>query len=251
MVSSFTVASILCCLVIAHATDHPVPPPGPTDWTVFLLDKVEVYPELKQYNYLFRGNLPLLSNTEFNYDGLVEVLRSKAPDLPDNFFIVDISLEYESYPDNPQWVATEQQYFYVNYTQGSFYHWPLFGDIDDPNDWGSQLEHYALTLSQWQLDDLPGKMEQIRSMLTTMYDVPYVFYAHCHTGVDRTGEFSISYGMKYLNSSFQTEINFSDALCEKVWGRPIDPLQAFAAEWYCYYLYYAEGRTDLSCHLPN
>lgn len=65
-----------------------------------------------------------------------------------------------------------------------------------------------------------------------------------YKGVDRTGEFAISYEIQYLNSTFQVisqnekvtkmlqdAINYSDALCTKVNGRPVMPFMAFAAEW--------------------
>jgi len=229
---------------IQKAADFPSgPPPGPIDWVVYLLDQA-------QGNFLFRGDLPLITNTEYNYNGLVSILQQKAQ-LPSQFYLVDIDFTYDFWPDNESWVETSQQFWSNNSNLGEFIHWPLYGDLDDPNDYSSsQLQQFATTLPQWQLDQLPQKMQTIYTMLNTKYTVPHIFYCHCQTGVDRTGEFSISYGITYLSQSFQVALNFSDSLCEQVHGRPIMVFEAFAAEWYCYYMNFVKG-TQFSCHLPN
>jgi len=242
--------AVLTILQVCSTQLPPPPPPGPTAWIVYLIDQVQVVKG--QYNYLFRGNLPLLTNTEFNYNGLIQVLNEKVT-LPKNIFVVDIALEWTFWPDNSSWIPTESAFFQSNPHLGKFIHWPLYGDLNDPNDEPIKyLEYFANILPTWQLDQLPQKMQEINTALHTQYnDTSYVFYFHCHTGVDRTAEFAISYELTYLNQSFQAAVNFSDALCDKVNGRPVMPFQAFAAEWYCYYLYFALGKDDLYCHLPN
>jgi hypothetical protein len=225
-----------------------LPPPGPTDWVVKLVDQVSVGEN--QYNYLFRGNLPLLSNTEYNYKVLISSMNSIVS-LPNDIFVVDIALQWNFWPDNSEWINTETSFFSNNSKLGMFLHWPLYGNFEDPNDDGVNLEQNAKTLPLWQIDQLPQKMKNISDMLHTKYDRPRAFYFHCHTGSDRTGEFAISYSLMYKNISYQDAVKFSNNLCQHVNGRNMTPFMAFAAEWYCYYLYYALGRTDLSCHLVN
>jgi len=226
----------------------PEPPPGPTDWVVSLIDQAEVSPGQK--NYLFRGNLPLLTDTEYNYDGLVEILKEKV-NLTGEFYVVEIDFTWEFWPDVSTWIDTSANFWANNTDLGAFIWWPLYGDLIDPNILPeSELEYYASSLASWQTDQLVEKMNNVSSMLHTQYDKQRIIYFHCHTGVDRTGEFAISYELAFLNSTFQDAITYSDDLCNKVNGRDIMPIMVWAAEWYCYYLNFTQGK-QLSCEVPE
>eukprot|EP01092_Planopodium_desertum_P007485 TRINITY_DN3075_c0_g2_i1.p1 TRINITY_DN3075_c0_g2~~TRINITY_DN3075_c0_g2_i1.p1 ORF type:complete len:107 (-),score=4.07 TRINITY_DN3075_c0_g2_i1:51-371(-) len=96
-----------------------------------------------------------------------------------------------------------------------------------------------------------AKMATIRSWFTTAYNESRVFYYHCHTGVDRTGEFSLAYSITYLNSTYEAELQYCDQLCNAVNGRDVMFLMRNAADWYCYYLYYSQGRKDLNCAVDS
>jgi hypothetical protein len=234
-----------------HSLPHK-PPPGPIDWVVEFLDRKG------SSAFLFRGDLPEKTDTTFNYAGVLDIARTKTSGLPksnDDIFLIDCSFTYSSWPDKPEWVVAERTFFEKNTSLGEFHHWPLYGDWRDPNDYSaSEKERDAKTLAQWQTDELVNRVQQIHTWMTTGPPVgkkALVIYFHCETGVDRTGEFAVSYGLRYLNQTFQDAMKHSDALCTKVNGRPVMPMMAFAAEWYCWWMYYVHGETGLECHLPD
>ena len=73
--------------------------------------------------------------------------------------------------------------------------------------------------------------------------MPVVVFFHCEEGVDRTGEVAAGYAMKYLNQTFQEVMTFND----HVISRNIEKASFQAAQWYCWYLYYAQGQQSLDC----
>lgn len=51
--------------------------------------------------------------------------------------------------------------------------------------------------SVWKIDDIPSRVEELRTMLAKKTAIPTLHYVHCEAGCDRTGELSGAYMMKY------------------------------------------------------
>ncbi|XP_065828752.1 uncharacterized protein [Oscarella lobularis] len=197
-------------------------------------------------NFLFRGNMPI-NGSQFAYVELVETLRKVAQTqanvtLPGNFTFTDLSyLNPSEYKDE----NVERKFFELNSSRGNFVNWIIVGDFFlSPQDFDEQeIKEKATHLSDWQLDNLPDKMAKMRAMLYTKQSQPNVIYTHCEAGTDRTGEMSGAYYMKYQNMTYQQAM----AINNHVQSRPIYNSSRNALEWYCYYLKYVEGRSELNC----
>jgi len=202
-------------------------------------------------NFLFRGNEPLNSTEgdDFLYQELVQILRQKAKseankDLPATFQLVDLCFLSPYLPWEEAQRIIEMNFFSSNPNLGTFFSWPLNGDVTSPDIYPSWLlEERAKDLPNWQTDQLPELMQQVVSILHNHTAAnPVVIYFHCEEGSDRTGEFAASYYMQYSNMTLEQSLQLDD----KIAGRKILKPQQWAAEWYCWYLKYALGY-NLTC----
>jgi len=200
-------------------------------------------------NYLFRGNEPKISvdgKDQFAYDELINCMVNNSLSLgvkfPPQFYLVDIKLTYNHTSELPD-IDLEKTYFEANPSIGEFNTNITMGDWSDPHFIPSfERVRWATNLTDWQKDDLPARMELYRNILYTEMDVPLVLYIHCECGCDRTGEVFASYVMKYLGWSFKKAIDWDYQIA----GRYILPQHQFAANWYCYWLYFVE-KMDIDC----
>ena len=76
--------------------------------------------------------------------------------------------------------------------------------------------------------------------------VTTVIYVHCDAGMDRTGEVSGSYYIRYLSWSFQEALYYDDHAIE---DRNIHVASRNAFQWYCYYLS-DTNQVSNNCTLP-
>jgi len=199
-------------------------------------------------NWLFRGNEPLNSTNNFVYEELVATMQQVAlaqanTSLPSSFYMMDLSFESYEWED----ILIEKAYFAQNPKVGNFTDWVIVGDLTGPDGLpASFIQQRAVTLPQWQFDNLPDKMTKLREILYSPgpNGLPVVIYIHCEAGSDRTGEVSGSYYLTYMNFSSYAE---ALALDDKIAGRPIKNMSANALQWYCYYLLYARNYT-ITCN---
>eukprot|EP00118_Oscarella_pearsei_P017023 m.167312 g.167312 ORF g.167312 m.167312 type:complete len:263 (+) comp38929_c1_seq8:251-1039(+) len=199
-------------------------------------------------NFLFRGNMPI-NGSEFAYEELVVTLRKIAEaqqnlTLPEKFVLTDLSylnpLEFKD--EN-----IERKFFESNPIKGTFVNWIIVGNLLSPQGMDAKdIKDRASDLSAWQIDDLPRRMTDLRTLLYTNHSLPNVIYTHCEAGTDRTGEMSGAYYMKYLNMTFQQAMYVNN----HVQNRLIYKVSGNALQWYCYYLQYKEGRQGLNCTYP-
>jgi len=214
-------------------------------------------PSVHPAHYLFRGESPVDDNTfEFRYQDLVTSLRMSAQQeqnltLPTKFVLVDISLlalvHIDPWPDLQE-LESEFKFFQSNSSLGQLWSWECHGDDGNASVIDSGLrDHLVQTLQQWQADNLPMKMHVLReAMLRTYSDgLSRVFYIHCDGGVDRTGELSGAYYLRWLGWSYDQAL----ALDYQIAGRPLGQGNQLALQWYCYYLKEIEHFDDLDCSI--
>lgn len=197
-------------------------------------------------NYLFRGNEPkiLVNGTAVvAYELLKTYLASSAKksgfQLPDDYYLLD--LKYIYIPQDPierPDVSLEKAFFKLYPNYGEIHVLDVWGDIEDPNliNVEDRIQK-AITLSQWQHDNLPEYIPTLRQLLYTIGNRPMVIYFHCECGCDRTGEVGAAYLMKFQNVTYEKAMAWNTAIA----GRPILPNHKFAVLWYCYYLNLVEG----------
>lgn len=202
-------------------------------------------------SYLFRANEPLYSNSSFDYVGLIDTMRlvvanSSFPPLPPSVFLVDVNLLSVELSA----IKAEEAFFLANPTLGKFVHRPIWGSLEDPFSFPEPVrKEMAKTLPKWSHDDLPGLMQELRTMLTETFKNTAIFI-HCNAGEDRTGEVSGSYYITYLQDSFARALEI-DNTNE---NRDIRCASAHELIWYCLFLHYtnATGFPNLgSCQPQN
>ena len=203
--------------------------------------------------YLFRGNFPANDSKSFAYDNLIDSVRRKAKeengiDLPATFQLVDISF-LESHV-NKKDLEIERNFFHENPTLGTFVHWTVIGHPLNPSSLSSSFrKKMALYTSDWDIkDQLVPRVEQLHKWVHSYAAAPTVYYMHCEAGVDRTGEVSGAYYMKYLKWSFLKALQYDYDISP----RPISKWNQNAMDWYCWWMYYTVGYpTDCSSTIPN
>eukprot|EP00041_Stephanoeca_diplocostata_P006820 m.94682 g.94682 ORF g.94682 m.94682 type:complete len:242 (+) comp16559_c0_seq1:76-801(+) len=199
-------------------------------------------------NWVFRGNEPII-NKSFAYTELVESMRMTATAagkmLPTNFTIVDQTLLNPSeLPDE----ITEKDFFKKNPDLGRYENWIIAGSLfGPPSVNASRLKYMAEHLDDWDLDKLPDRMKELRTTLETVTALPTVVYIHCEAGTDRTGEVSGAYYLKFLNYTMPQAVDVDN----HIQNRDMSKYSLNGLRWYCYYLQYVEGRTNLDCPYTN
>ena len=185
-------------------------------------------------NYLFRGDMPD-DQTKCPYQFEHFTLRKRlhdaklqhAPKLPNNYYLVDISLlDPALNPNDAKDNMAEAKYFIENPQHGKFISWPLLGSyvppvsvstgVCIPNSKAQWIRHTCTPTtktidvpntplfaqgkfsSPFSYDALDKRAVLLHKMMNTPHDIPYVFYIHCHSGCDRTGMMATAY--KIINA---------------------------------------------------
>eukprot|EP00911_Craspedida_sp_UC1_P000303 UC1_evm4s229 len=204
-------------------------------------------------SYLFRGNLPLTNTSEYAWPELNATLRARAAaagyTLPTQIYLTDLSLLQ---PLEHHDESSIERFFAGNPNLGRVMNWVTVGDLLHPDAVPEkQKSSLAARLPQWQVDRLPQRMTSLRDMLqnssgrhnnntitlsvgtaTAAATATHVFYLHCEAGMDRTGEMSGSYYMRYLNWTFTKALSYDDS----VETRNITVESRNSLQWYCLYL---------------
>jgi len=93
--------------------------------------------------------------------------------------------------------------------------YPIIGSLVNPDDLSKGVvKDLAESLKSWSFDDIPKAMDEIRSLLETSNTLPLIIYIHCEAGMDRTGEVSGSYYLKYLGWTFQEALWYDNNCIE-------------------------------------
>lgn len=118
--------------------------------------------------------------------------------------------------------------------------------------------------SVWGVDQVPKRIQDIRTMLNTKFALPTVIYVHCSAGCDRTGEVIGSYRIQFQTQNL-TEVCTGPSLCFAMvlshvactclpqmyaldtseCGRSPNYFSTAALEWYCYYYEDQHNREDI------
>jgi len=197
-------------------------------------------------NYLVRGNLPFDSDGNFAWSEINSTLHQMIPGMPEDYVMLDLSLLNDSeFLEN----ETEKKFFRRNPQLGQYLNWPIWGNVIMPDLVSpDKLAQMASNLSNWQHDNLPDKMTKLRNLLYTDNGVTTVIYIHCDAGMDRTGEVSGSYYMRWLNWTFHEALYYDDNAIE---DRNIHVASRNALQWYCYNLVDTQQMPNNNCTLPS
>jgi hypothetical protein len=216
----FLTLSLAACGTIRHVT-HP-------DREDIKASRLHLVDQFAQHNnFLFRGSDPVLHDKVFAYDELVQLMRTaaraKGVILPDDFYLIDVSLLYVERADK----SVEKKYFHDNPYKGEYVNYPVFGHIggnrfervihisDKVVGFLKKFVDYPIFGSLDKLLKYVEKGEQklthldiqavtgIRGLLTQKRDRAVVVYVHCVAGCDRTGEIIGGYRMQYMRQSLQ------------------------------------------------
>lgn len=184
-------------------------------------------------NFLFRGNMPL-TNNGFAYDQLVAALKKASPghNLPEQFYLVDISLINSINPQEAGDLKIEKAYWQQHTSNGQLINHPIYGSLTSPNDYATDARKKLEKIPTLSNTDV--LLERIQSLLLASQQsgLPLVVYIHCEAGKDRTGEIAASYEMKYLARSY------SDAYtnAKRIAKRDISGFSRNELQWYAYFL---------------
>ncbi|MGY4534166.1 hypothetical protein ACVW0Y_003304 [Pseudomonas sp. TE3786] len=184
-------------------------------------------------NFLFRGNIPIQGN-EFSYNDLVAALKKAAKDkqLPEQFYLVDISLINDINPEEAADLRIEQSFWQKNSQKGRLINHPVYGALRSPNDYPEDVRKKLEKIPTLSNTDV--LMENIQSLLLASQQtgLPLVLYIHCEAGKDRTGEMAAAYAMKYQGSSYADA--YANAM--RIAKRDISHFSRNELQWYAYYL---------------
>mmetsp|Transcript_87431 Transcript_87431/g.131146 ORF Transcript_87431/g.131146 Transcript_87431/m.131146 type:complete len:188 (-) Transcript_87431:9-572(-) len=134
--------------------------------------------------------------------------------------------------------------------KGKYVKWPIWGNLMMPDFFDNDTRtEMAIDLPNWQHDKLAEKIPELRQLLYTYNNITTVIYIHCDAGMDRTGEVSGSYYIRYLQWSFHEALYYDDNAIEGVNGRNIHVASRNGLQWYCYYLA-DTNQVPNNCTLP-
>lgn len=202
---------------------------------------------------LFRSNMPVLQDSGgrpyFARTELLSMLQERGRDcgvaLRDDAYLHIVSLNFNG--ESPDFSA-EQAFWRdpANSQHGELTTWPLgfhgaFGtSVVSPEGFTDAEKSSMSESAVWQLDDVPGKVALLRSMLVGWKWGPLkrtdgrqlALVVHCTAGCDRTGEIIGSYMMAHTNATaVEAYANDVDAC-----GRPPCYQHTNGMVWYCLYL---------------
>jgi len=194
-------------------------------------------------NYLFRGNIPTNSSGVFDYMHLTQYMAQRASDagvpLPSAFYLVDITLM-----DN---LNKAEVQFWQNAPAdlGELVEFGLGGAKLPPWHY-SHAEILKMAVGPiWSHDKLPERMNAVNQWMNTANaSGPWVMYAHCQYGCDRTGEFIAAYRMQWMNSTLADAYAKDTTEC----GRKPDTPHTYAIDWYCWYYEITTGLNIGDCN---
>lgn len=205
--------------------------------------------------YLFRGSSPLNEKeTAFDYERLVKEIIDAGKianvDVPQDFYMVDVSLLHLNIPSDRRIITIEEEFFRNNPDLGQFYSMDTWGTSKELAD--QELSEEIRTslikdVPNWLPGPLPKRVELLRKWLEdpnlpTKVDKPMVIYVHCYEGCDRTGAVIGAYLMRFKNLSWE-EVNESNSgTCGRLWR--CNYYQA--TQWYCAWLEDSQG-LPLNC----
>jgi len=149
-------------------------------------------------------------------------------------------------------IHREETFFKENPQLGGFLHWGILGAFYNACKVEETLrKELALNIRHWDIDHLINRTHAVYEMVhspSPFNGKPLVIYVHCMAGTDRTGEFSGSYYMRYLNWTFLQTLKFDYTVS----NRPITSFSEYAMNWVCWYFYYTRGTpADCRASLPR
>lgn len=214
-------------------------------------------------NFLFRAGFYQHRHSTFDYNAVKNAIVSSALksniSLPKDFYMIDINLmnlemdhKDQKYPkklgDDAKKTFSEIVFFDKNPEKGRFVPWFTYGELINATtnhirENSSVLERLSRTYPSWGTANIPMRMKELRAMLFTDYGKPTVIVGHCDCGCDRTGELFGSYYLKYQGYSWEAVNKLNTIIAE----RPETCHTYMALQWYCLYLEYFEGNSQLNC----
>lgn len=188
----------------------------------------------KTGNYLFRGNMPLNSET-FAYDELLGVINSHTLEklgtsLPETVRIIDVSLVNSIEKSEKKHLEKERSFFSQNPDLGEVINRPIYGiPISVKHTHRKWRKHFS---KKWGRDKLDNLVTNLNVWLDKDEEHPVIIYVHCEAGFDRTGEVIAAYQLRYQGKSYNQ--GYQNAV--EVAGRNISSFSKHGLQWYAYYL---------------
>lgn len=205
-------------------------------------------------NLLFRGGSPVYEQDQqkiFDYSGLKAAIKSAYPQIPDTYYLVDVSLLYDDGGNDGRELAAERRFFSDNPSVGQLVSWQIWGTLRCYFTIGqadqTEQDRLVRRLEDWLPDRLIRRTEALRYMLQTSWlpgltpfdpqynPPPCVFYVHCDGGCDRTGEIIGGYR---LRQGYAWLKMWSEQPCQlnPTKSRPMGCNNYRALQWYAYWL---------------
>ena len=190
----------------------------------------------KADNFLFRGPYADDPDTgEWSQDVLIQGLQITAEKenvtLPETFIVGDLSLL------TVEWDAlySEAQFYLDNPDLGFFSHWPQFGTNLNASDLDENTRNYVADFAPQPYGDyLEMLMDLLPVWLATPSEESVVYYIHCQSGKDRTGQVSAAYYIRWLGATWNDAMYYDQSCVGE--NRELSPPLACGAQWYCYQL---------------
>lgn len=205
-------------------------------------------------HYVFRSDEPVSKNPyTFQYDQLVGYMAQRAKNASAPWhdatpFVFDwCTLNFLKAEERDD-ITAERNFFDKNKTLGEFHNWVIIGNLLDPNNMeASQVQSSMDEYIDYDPDQLVKRIGAIRSRLESATNDTstrsQVTLIHCEGGDDRTGEVSAAYVMQYKNYTLKQALQWDDSIAH----RNIEFMSRNGAMWYCWYLTYRLGYTNLNC----
>ena len=185
-------------------------------------------------NYLFRGNMPLNSET-FAYDELLGIMNVRSQEelgalLPESVKIIDVSLVNSIEKSEKRHLEKERSFFAQNPELGEVINRPIYGiPISVRHTHRKWRKHFS---KKWGKDKLESLINNLSTWLNKNQDIPVIIYVHCEAGFDRTGEVIAAYQLRFQGKSYHEA--YQNAV--EVAGRNISSFSKHGLQWYAYYL---------------
>ena len=197
-------------------------------------------------NYLFRCNEPIVNNT-FQYDEIMNYTATRLQEhnltLSENTYVVDVNLLEDVFDEHGQ-IEIEKKFFENNPTLGRVDRHSIVGNLINPSLFPEWMLKLALKVYEhFNWDELPKFVPRLRHHLLTQNDKSHVYFIHCESGSDRTGEVAAAYEMMYMNYTGPQANKQNIGIA----GRYLRIMSVNGMRWWCWWLTYEKGYTDLDC----